>query len=237
MPKAKEKSREPKDNGTSKDSAKRAARKPYRYRIDEHSTNSDSDGDSQQLRPDSDDESRHTLEARIRALESMITNRAKSLPSNQPETTMNTDLDTVPSTSQKSSNNRHKKRKSKHARDSRHKHESSTDEQVSSHDKKTTQEEKAEKSRYQHHRQQLGWRPTYKQPQRETQTEIKKSTQKPQTCPPTDFIRVISLIFIIFIFIFIFKSWVLRLLRLRLWFVGPKQWLSSHWFLWHALRA
>ena len=136
MPKAKEKSREPKDNGTSKDRPKRAARKPYRYRIDKHSTNSDSDDDSQQLHPDSDDESRHTLEARIRALESMITNRAKSLPSNQPETTMNTDLDPVPSTSQKSSNNRHKKRKSKHARDSRRKHESSTDEQVSSHDKK-----------------------------------------------------------------------------------------------------
>ena len=65
--------------------------------MDEHLTNSDSDDDSQQLRPESDNESRHTLEARIRALDSMIANRAKSQSSKQPETILNNDLYPIPS--------------------------------------------------------------------------------------------------------------------------------------------
>ena len=107
MPKAQHKSVKcQKTSDTLTDRPKRATKRPHRYRQDERIQASDNESHVISD-PDSDD-SRHTLEARIRALESVIANRASTTTNTkQPETTPQGPL---PSTSQTAKHSRSKNR-------------------------------------------------------------------------------------------------------------------------------
>ena len=106
MPKAQQKSvKRQKTSDTPTDRPKRATKRPHRYRQDDRIQASDNESRITSD-PDSDD-SRHTLEARIRALESVIANRASTKNTKQPETAPQ---DPLPSTSKTAKHSRAKNR-------------------------------------------------------------------------------------------------------------------------------